>query len=308
MVEDVATITVSGVIVRNTSGEVLTVRKRGTSMFMLPGGKPETGENPLNAALRELGEELEMSVRPEDLDFLGVARTRAANEPDTGLRAALFVLREPVHSVHLAAELEEFRWVDPNDPGAHGSQAPLNVDHVFPLFREDGAGAPGRITLRRLTLEDALTHNAGEDAQSVRWLTDGMASTLESTRAWITAQQSAFDSGVGELVFGVRVDGELAGIVTVNQTPREGTFGPGEVNVSYAIYPDYRRRRVGRQAVELMLEFARVMGSFGAAIVRVDPANLPSLRLAESLDRVEFAGVEQCRGSASARHYRVPLS
>ena len=307
MVEKVATITVSGVVVRNASGKVLTVRKRGTSMFMLPGGKPEPGENPLNAALRELGEELEMGVHPEDLDFVGVARTRAANEPDTGLYAALFVLREPVDAVRLAAELEEFRWVDPDDAAGHGSQAPLNVDHVFPLLRGKGAGEPGRISLRRLTLEDAPTHNAGEDAESVRWLTEGVASTEESTRAWISRQPSAFDTGRGELVFGVRVDGNLAGMVTINQTPAEDVFGPGEVNVSYAIYPAYRGRGVGRQAVELMLDFARIGGRFESALVRVDPANLPSVRLAASLDRSEFAGVERRRGSASAHHYRVPL-
>ena len=43
---------------RARDGHVLTVRKRGTSMFMFPGGKPEAGESPVEAGVREVREEL----------------------------------------------------------------------------------------------------------------------------------------------------------------------------------------------------------------------------------------------------------
>ena len=46
-------IRVSAVVIRDADGRVLTVRKRGTSMFMFPGGKPDPGERPVDAAVRE---------------------------------------------------------------------------------------------------------------------------------------------------------------------------------------------------------------------------------------------------------------
>ena len=48
---------------------------------MQPGGKPEAGENPETALIRELKEELNFSVLPEDLVPLGRFTDTAANEP-----------------------------------------------------------------------------------------------------------------------------------------------------------------------------------------------------------------------------------
>jgi 8-oxo-dGTP pyrophosphatase MutT (NUDIX family) len=45
-------------LVRNATGELLLVRKGGTEGFMLPVGKIEPGETPLQALARELREEL----------------------------------------------------------------------------------------------------------------------------------------------------------------------------------------------------------------------------------------------------------
>ncbi|GMA37567.1 NUDIX hydrolase [Demequina litorisediminis] len=55
-------IRVSAVVLRNERGDILTVRKRGTARFMLPGGKPEPGETAVEAALRECHEELGITL------------------------------------------------------------------------------------------------------------------------------------------------------------------------------------------------------------------------------------------------------
>ena len=51
-------ISVSAVVLTRPDGAVVTVRKSGTDRFMLPGGKWESGETPLECAIREIGEEL----------------------------------------------------------------------------------------------------------------------------------------------------------------------------------------------------------------------------------------------------------
>lgn len=123
-------IEVSAVCLFDDSGRVLTVRKRGTTKWMLVGGKPEPGEDALDCAIREVREELGATLDPGRLRPLGVFHTTAANE-GVPLRATVFTSDQRV-APRVQAELEELRWVDPAAPG--DDQAPLNTDLVFPLL------------------------------------------------------------------------------------------------------------------------------------------------------------------------------
>lgn len=125
------TITVAAIAFVRADGRVLTVRKRGTSRFMLPGGKPEAGEQPIDTATREIHEELGVDIAPSDLELLGVFESRAANEAGHALHATVFVTREDVEPIALA-EIEELRWADPRE--SEPDQAPLNQEIVFPLL------------------------------------------------------------------------------------------------------------------------------------------------------------------------------
>lgn len=146
-------IVVSAVVVRDSQGRVLTVRKRGTSRFMLPGGKLEPGESAGTAAAREFSEELAVSISVADLTPLGIFSTMAANESDTSLVATVF--EHPMIAVAgPAAEIEELRWVDPAAPGAT-SLAPLLADHVFPRLLSPG--------IRRVALFAASSPGADPD-------------------------------------------------------------------------------------------------------------------------------------------------
>lgn len=126
-------IRVSGVVIRDAGGALLTVRKRGSSRFMLPGGKPEPGETPRDTAIRECAEEVGVRLRSEDLTEVGVFRAAAANEADHLVEATVFA-HPSVAVGHPAAEIAELRWLDPTT--ATGTDlAPLLVDHVLPALR-----------------------------------------------------------------------------------------------------------------------------------------------------------------------------
>lgn len=113
-------IVVSAVDLRDAEGGILTVRKRGTSSFMHPGGKPEAGETPARCAVREVEEELGLALDPDRLDLVAVHRTAAANEAGRPLIASVF--RHPLlegesrPDITPAAEIEEVRWLDPSQP------------------------------------------------------------------------------------------------------------------------------------------------------------------------------------------------
>ena len=137
-------IVVSAVCVFDDAGRLLTVRKRGTDMFMHPGGKPEPGETAVQAAARELAEEVGIVVRPQELELLGVWIADAANEAATDIEATVF-LAPGTWQASPAAEIAEIRWLDitwpVSDPDLPQDLAPLLTDHILPLLAAGTAGA-----------------------------------------------------------------------------------------------------------------------------------------------------------------------
>jgi 8-oxo-dGTP diphosphatase len=118
-------------LIRNDQGRVLLVRKRGTDSFMQPGGKREPGESDLAALAREIKEELGCTIVPESAQPLGIFEAPAANEPGEWVRASAYAVRisDPVAC---QAEIAEYAWVDPQEPGER-SLAPLTRDTILPL-------------------------------------------------------------------------------------------------------------------------------------------------------------------------------
>lgn len=126
------TIRIAAAVIRDGSGKLLLVRKRGTSAFMQAGGKIEPDEAPAAALARELREELGVVVDPAMASHLGFFSAPAANEPDARVEAELFELSltgEPIP----AAEIEEMIWLDP-DLANETDLAPLTADIVVPRY------------------------------------------------------------------------------------------------------------------------------------------------------------------------------
>jgi 8-oxo-dGTP diphosphatase len=124
---------VSAVVIRDDLGRVLVVRKRGTSRFMLPGGKIESGETPSQAAARELREEVGAELDLDALVLLGEWTAPAANEPDHLVHGHIF--EHPyVPRLSVRAEIEELLWLHPSDMGHRDDLAPLLVTRVLPTL------------------------------------------------------------------------------------------------------------------------------------------------------------------------------
>ena len=124
-------ITIVAAVIEDEAGRILLVRKQGTEVFMLPGGKIGEGESLVEALKRELEEELGCGLAGEP-GLLGEYRAPAANEPDCKVQGTIFTVRL-AGSPSACAEIAEMLWHDPQlEP--RFPMAPLARFHVVPAL------------------------------------------------------------------------------------------------------------------------------------------------------------------------------
>lgn len=129
-----AVIRIAAAVIVDGAGRMLLVRKRGTTAFMQPGGKPAGDETEAGALEREIFEELGCGLEPGSCRPLGRFSAPAANEPGWTVEAELFSVRL-AGEIRLDAEIEEAVWVDP-DVELPLDLAPLTRRHALPLARD----------------------------------------------------------------------------------------------------------------------------------------------------------------------------
>jgi DNA polymerase-3 subunit epsilon len=125
-------IRIAAAVVTDLAGRSLLVRKRGSAIFMQPGGKIESGESALDALTRELREEIGLVVDPGETEYIGSYRAVAANEENTVVRAEVFFVTTPELPVP-GGEIEELLWIERLDQIAV-EVAPLSRDSLLPLW------------------------------------------------------------------------------------------------------------------------------------------------------------------------------
>jgi 8-oxo-dGTP pyrophosphatase MutT (NUDIX family) len=115
-------------------GQLLTVRKAGSTRFMLPGGKIDPGESAREAAVREVMEEVGLDVTGVG-EPLGRFHDVAANEPDSWVDATVYLTHlRPEDAPAPLAEIAEQRWLG-LDGDLPADLAPLLRNHVVPSLR-----------------------------------------------------------------------------------------------------------------------------------------------------------------------------
>lgn len=124
---------VAAAIVTDPAGRAIVVRKRGTTGFMQPGGKIERGESALATLIRELREELGLTVDVDATEFLGSYEAAALNEPGETVRAEVFALQTE-QELHPATEIEEIHWLESPEDTESVELAPLTREVMLPLW------------------------------------------------------------------------------------------------------------------------------------------------------------------------------
>lgn len=125
----------AGIIIQNR--KILALRTRGKDTFVNPGGKLEAGETPTQALVRELREELQISVREEDLVAYGTYYSQAAYDPEKSLQLDAFIVKVWSGQLVPDNEIEEMQWISSSLP--EGMQIASIMEHdLLPKLKQVG--------------------------------------------------------------------------------------------------------------------------------------------------------------------------
>ena len=134
------TIEIVAALIRDEAGRVLLVRKRGTTAFMQPGGKRDSGEDDVAALAREIDEELGCRLIPDSIQRLGEFDAVSANEPGFRVRASLYEI-DVAGDIAPKAEIDAMVWIDPAAP-PDIPLAPLTRDYISADAGRIGVSSP----------------------------------------------------------------------------------------------------------------------------------------------------------------------
>ena len=159
----------------------------------------------------------------------------------------------------------------------------------------------GVIFLRPLDAGDAAAHLAGEDDEMAKWVSGGR-STPATVEAFIRKNQESWRSRGPRRAFGIFdcASNQLAGFIEVNLAR---LVEPGQVNISYGVFRQWRRQGVALRAINLMDEYLRTATQSRQMVLRIAPANIASLKLAEKAGFI-FCGLFDEPEGRMARYIR----
>jgi RimJ/RimL family protein N-acetyltransferase len=158
----------------------------------------------------------------------------------------------------------------------------------LPRLRLPESLADGVILLDAHRLEDAEAHLEGEDEEIRRRFDASEPATLEQTREamlrWIEGRRA----GAPMFAYAIRLaSGPLIGGCELRMR------SPASANVSYWIFPRFRRQGHALRAMSLLGEGARAVAGLERLEARVAPDNEASQRLLKKAGYVESGTVEE---------------
>ncbi len=145
---------------------------------------------------------------------------------------------------------------------------------------------------------DLASHAAGcDDPEITRWVNGGRPSTASEHLSWLRRQAAGWPGGADVVDLAAELDGVLVGIVGIQRGL--DYLQPGQVNLTYTVYPQHRRQGLATRATALSMDAARTRwpGQVHEFVIRCDPANAASAAVARSLGFTDLGLVEEPEGT-----------
>ncbi len=99
----------AAIIIENK--KLLVTRSSGKSFFISPGGKKIGDETDQQTLIRELDEELSITVKESDFQDFGTYHAQAAGEENIVVQMHIFIVTSYEGTITPSHEVEELRWI-----------------------------------------------------------------------------------------------------------------------------------------------------------------------------------------------------
>jgi 8-oxo-dGTP diphosphatase len=126
---------VTGIIIQNRA--VLMVRPQGKDYFISPGGKPIPGEERKATLCRELGEELSITVFPENIALFGIYHAPAKGQPGKQVELYTYLVNDYSGEISPNNEIEELGWFNTANPEPNAENS-IFTPQVIPQLIKQG--------------------------------------------------------------------------------------------------------------------------------------------------------------------------
>ncbi len=93
------------------NGKILSTRSKGREKFYIPGGKREIGETDQQTLIREIKEELDVTIDKESIEYIGTFKAQADSTKE-GVIVKMTCYKATFNGVlKPTSEIEEIKWL-----------------------------------------------------------------------------------------------------------------------------------------------------------------------------------------------------
>ena len=111
-------------------GKILSTRSRGKDVYYIPGGKREAGETDLDTLVREIDEELAITIDPATARHLGTFHAQAHGHAE-GVTVKMTCCTADHHETLIpSSEIEEMIWLSYRDRDRVSPVDQVIFDHL----------------------------------------------------------------------------------------------------------------------------------------------------------------------------------
>ncbi|MGV0827777.1 NUDIX hydrolase [Empedobacter brevis] len=109
---------------------ILSTKSYGKDKYYIPGGKRETGETDEQALLREINEELSVTLDSQTLRYLGTFEAQAHGHAEGIIVRMTCYTAAYTGELEVSAEIEEMKWLNYSDKDKISEVDQLIFDHL----------------------------------------------------------------------------------------------------------------------------------------------------------------------------------
>jgi len=109
---------------------ILLTRSYGKDKYYIPGGKRELGETDEQALIREISEELSVTIDESTLKFIGIFKAQAHGQPEGVFVKMTCYSGDYIGGLQASSEIEAIRWFAYSDKDQVVGVDKLIFDHL----------------------------------------------------------------------------------------------------------------------------------------------------------------------------------